>query len=66
MFVIVTSSSLNVIVATTSPLVEFSGLYVIVAVGATLSIQVTVAFAFPVFPDGPINSNSNSLFSVNV
>ena len=66
MFVIVTFSSLNVIVATTSPFVEVSGLYVIVATGLALSIQLTTAFAVPLFPDGPTNLNSYSPFSVNV
>ena len=40
--------------------------YVIVATGGVLSIQVTSATAVPVFPAGPINSNTCVPFSVNV
>ena len=38
----------------------------IVASGTSLSIHVTFAFATPLFPAGPTNTNSYSPFSVNI
>ena len=62
----ITSSLSNVTVALISSFVGFVVLYVIVATGAFLSIQVTFAIAVPIFPAGPMNANSYSPFSVNV
>ena len=62
----VTFSLSNVTVATTSWFVNSVSLYVIVANGNDLSIQVTFAVAVPSFPALSINLNINSPFSVNV
>ncbi len=62
----VTFCLLKLIVATTFWFVGFSILYLIVATGGTLSIQVTLALAEPEFPYGPTKLNVYSPFSVNV
>ncbi len=66
LFVTTVPSLSNVIVTVTSSFVSSVISYVKLAFGNVLHIQSTSAIAVPSFPYGPLNSNVNSPFSVNV
>ena len=66
LFVILTFSLSNVIVAVTGSVVSFSVLYTIVPTGATLSIQSTLIGIIPLLPLSSTYSKLLSPFSVNV